>query len=86
MAADRRRVGRRRRVAWLVVPAASRSSAPAASTRFVPLVAGGAVFALFYFTVAALLGIKEVGEVVDPMVRTGARMGSAVLRRARRTA
>ncbi|GAA1892207.1 murein biosynthesis integral membrane protein MurJ [Lapillicoccus jejuensis] len=73
-------------VAWLVVLGCQRFLGDSRLDALVPLVAGGAVFAFFYFTVAALLGIKEVGEVVDPMVRTGARLGSSVLRRVRRTA
>ena len=48
------------------------------------LVVGGAVFGVVYLLVAALLRIEEVGELVDPVVRAGARGALAGLHRARR--
>ncbi len=48
------------------------------------LVVGGVVFGVVYLLVAALLRIQEVGELVDPVVRAGARGALAGLHRVRR--
>lgn len=48
------------------------------------LVVGGGVFGVVYLLVAALLHIEEVGDLVDPVVRTGARAAMKGLRRVRR--
>lgn len=50
----------------------------------ITLVVGGGVFGVVYLVVAALLHIEEVGELVDPVVRAGARGVISGLHRVRR--
>ena len=73
-------------VAWLVVLGFNRILGDGRLEALIPLLVGGGVFVGFYLTLAALLEITEVGELVDPVVRLTGRMGNNLLRKVRRPA
>lgn len=61
-------------VAWLVVLGCDRLLGDSRVEQLVPLLLGGGVFLFFYLTLAALLEISEVGDLIDPAVRGVARL------------
>ncbi len=73
-------------VAWLVVLGFDQILGNGRLEALIPLLVGGGVFVGFYLTLAALLEITEVGELVDPVVRLTGRMATGLLSRVRRPA